>query len=547
MHEETDILVKACQQNDRQAQGKIYKRFSPKMYAVCLRYCKNEVDAQDSLQEARFQLLRIDPIIPNVKDAWYLMNYRMIRAYVSDLNADFDDAIEQNQLGLDKALTEMDTAYQSRFHNNLGLAYNGIREYQSAIVQLKKAAFLFGLLGERQNEASAWTNVGSTYSSMEMYDSALVYLQKAKVIFDETDSRYELAAYFGNVAHIAYLRGNYQESIRLLHQKLAHLASANEQTNRPVILLQLRGYVDLGESFLAVENLDSASFYFKMVYGQAESQQLFDQLVKSAEGLSKVYEKRNKPDSVLHYYRAYASFKDSLANRENRQQAMQLKADFELKQALAREQKKQELLMAEKDRELLTYVIIILSLIALIFAIYAAYQRTRKKQREEELMALQLQAEKRKLERDLAIKEKELTAKQVKLSETETRIEDTLKELKEVLVDKEHNPANRLRELAKKMEGRSSRKAIDSLDSYLQESDNRLFEALSLAHPELTRSELRLCAFIRLNLSLKEIAGITHQNVNSLKMARYRLRKKLGLEANKNLVSYLNNLVSENT
>ncbi len=50
--EQTEILVRACQENDRKAQGEIYKKFSPKMYAVCLRYCKNEPDAQDALQEA---------------------------------------------------------------------------------------------------------------------------------------------------------------------------------------------------------------------------------------------------------------------------------------------------------------------------------------------------------------------------------------------------------------------------------------------------------------------------------------------------------------
>ncbi len=52
MQDATRIRVKACQKKDRQAQGEIYTQFSPKMYAVCLRYCKNEDDAKDCLQEA---------------------------------------------------------------------------------------------------------------------------------------------------------------------------------------------------------------------------------------------------------------------------------------------------------------------------------------------------------------------------------------------------------------------------------------------------------------------------------------------------------------
>ncbi len=52
MQEETKILIKACIRKERQAQGALYKLYSPKMYAVCLRYLKNEADAQDTLQES---------------------------------------------------------------------------------------------------------------------------------------------------------------------------------------------------------------------------------------------------------------------------------------------------------------------------------------------------------------------------------------------------------------------------------------------------------------------------------------------------------------
>jgi DNA-binding CsgD family transcriptional regulator len=57
--------------------------------------------------------------------------------------------------------------------------------------------------------------------------------------------------------------------------------------------------------------------------------------------------------------------------------------------------------------------------------------------------------------------------------------------------------------------------------------------------PNLTAQDLRLCAFLRLNMTNKEIAAITYQSLESLKTARYRLRKKLGLERDENLVAFL--------
>lgn len=57
-------------------------------------------------------------------------------------------------------------------------------------------------------------------------------------------------------------------------------------------------------------------------------------------------------------------------------------------------------------------------------------------------------------------------------------------------------------------------------------------------HPNLTPSELKLCAFIRLGMANKEIAGVLNQTGDSVKTSRYRLRKKMNLEG-VNLESYI--------
>ncbi len=44
-------LIKGCIEGDRRMQEELYRRFSPKMYAVCLRYAGNSDDARDLLQE----------------------------------------------------------------------------------------------------------------------------------------------------------------------------------------------------------------------------------------------------------------------------------------------------------------------------------------------------------------------------------------------------------------------------------------------------------------------------------------------------------------
>jgi DNA-binding CsgD family transcriptional regulator len=58
-------------------------------------------------------------------------------------------------------------------------------------------------------------------------------------------------------------------------------------------------------------------------------------------------------------------------------------------------------------------------------------------------------------------------------------------------------------------------------------------------HPELSANDLKICALTRLNLNIKETAGILNISPESVKTARYRLRKKLGLDPEEELLPYL--------
>lgn len=58
-------------------------------------------------------------------------------------------------------------------------------------------------------------------------------------------------------------------------------------------------------------------------------------------------------------------------------------------------------------------------------------------------------------------------------------------------------------------------------------------------YPQLTSSDIRLCCYIKMGLSSKEIAPLINISFKSVEMARYRLRKKLGLETSTSLSDYL--------
>jgi AraC family chitin signaling transcriptional activator len=73
-------------------------------------------------------------------------------------------------------------------------------------------------------------------------------------------------------------------------------------------------------------------------------------------------------------------------------------------------------------------------------------------------------------------------------------------------------------------------------------ADAEFFKKINAVHPELSPNDLKLCAYLRLNLSTKEIAPLFNISVRSVEIKRYRLRKKLGLDSNENLTNYILNL-----
>lgn len=78
-----------------------------------------------------------------------------------------------------------------------------------------------------------------------------------------------------------------------------------------------------------------------------------------------------------------------------------------------------------------------------------------------------------------------------------------------------------------------------SFKTAFEHVDNQFFRKLKSRHPELTPSELKLCAYLRLNLSSKEIAPLMNISTRSVEIKRYRLRKKMGLPHRTNLVNYI--------
>ncbi len=76
-------------------------------------------------------------------------------------------------------------------------------------------------------------------------------------------------------------------------------------------------------------------------------------------------------------------------------------------------------------------------------------------------------------------------------------------------------------------------------EALFDQAHENFFKRLKHSFPDLTQSDLKLCAYLKLNLSSKEIAPLLNISIRGVEIRRYRLRKRLSLSGDDNLVEYI--------
>ncbi|QCR22253.1 triple tyrosine motif-containing protein [Pontibacter sp. SGAir0037] len=168
------------------------------------------------------------------------------------------------------------------------------------------------------------------------------------------------------------------------------------------------------------------------------------------------------------------------------------------------------------------------------------YKRQQQIETEQKLVKLKNE----QLEVDLAGKSRELANSALNIvykNELLQTIKDEVLHLND-LSDKSL-PQDQFKKIQKIIdEGMSDEQDWQLFESSFNEAHENYFKKLKADHPDLTPNDLKLCAFLRMNMNSKEIASLLNITVRGVELRRYRLRKRLNLEHETNLTEYLLNV-----
>ena len=197
----------------------------------------------------------------------------------------------------------------------------------------------------------------------------------------------------------------------------------------------------------------------------------------------------------------------------------------------------------------ITLAIVIAGSLTTLYIRYAIRRNTKTFEEQEQKRLAQLNNQEKqiatlkseRLQADLSHKSKELASATMLIINHEDFLNDLKKDIQQ-------------NALTGKIQKKQSEQLIEKINQNLSEEDEwsvfqenfdlihkNFFRNLKSTYPDLTPADLRLCALLRLNYTTKEIARMQNLSLRGVEAARYRLRKKIDIQENEDLVSFMIN------
>lgn len=422
---------------------------------------------------------------------------------------DFENSKIWLNKALQDAITEDDSVYMARCYANLGVLYKKTGDTLLAVENYKKALAINESKGDYRNQAIVLQNLALLLSSQKKYDEAYRYFTRALT------------------------------SNNRIHANNSRLNLA------------------MSRMFLEQQRYDSAIVHGKLALKLAKESGNIDVQLESYELLSKAYNYKKKYQLAFDYLNSFTNLKDSVTTRENQQYIQNLQTKFETRRkedeiVFLKElnQSEHEKAAVIQSRQRLVNIVALLAL-ALVIVAGAYYFLKKKKEKElymveKKLMETDLknrELQSKELQTEVNYKARQLTTHALNMLQKNQILTSIQDELNELSGEVDNNTSKKFKSIIKEINNsRKTEKDWMLFKNYF-ESVNKLFNKnLRKINPNLSTHDCRLAALISLNLNIKETASLLNISPNSVKIARYRLRKRLNVETGEDLYAFLTKL-----
>lgn len=397
--------------------------------------------------------------------------------------------------------------------------YDKALEYQSQALKISREMKDFLGISRDLN------NVAANYASRGRSHLAKAYFKESIEINKILNRQLRIGIAYLNLGYLYRVEENYDTAFYYLNRSAHIITQLNNRGKQPDI------YYGLSLYYHDVGNQDSSLYYARLSYKISVENKQKNNMHKAAEQLTQLYKERHDFKNAFNYSMIKSQLKDSLAIEVSMARISNLELLYEF------DKQDQENKIKQQRREyvlILVGAVIIFILLALVFIIIA---RNRLKAKNEQM-------ERHRLNLELETRNKELTANVmtiIRKNEILSEMGNKLMDIQSDAVKEETKSA--IKKVSKELQKSTDDEIWNEFDIRFRQVHGEFYDRLIKQFPDLTPNEHKLCAFLRLNMSTKDISELTGQQITSIERARTRLRKKLGLaNTNTNLVTFLSQL-----
>ncbi len=462
-------------------------------------------------------------------------------------------ALEYFHKGLKISELRKNKATIANAQNNIGSIYLLTNDFPKALEYYEKTLKYAIEINRKDRIATAYGNIGSVYKKMNDLRS-LEYFRKALEISEEVgehQTTISVYIYLGDV----YLYQGYLDKALKSYNKALKL-SEETKWMRPVCEI----YNKRGSVFLKQKQYGDALKNTLKALDYANELNLMDSKNDIHKQLSEIYALTNDSSKAYLHHKLFTQINDSVYNTKNTKRIAELEYNYKFekeKHALELKQQKKDTV---QSAIMISLVIIIFFLTLFALYVYRSLrakrltnrllteQNTKIEKLNGEYLTLnkeylelneQLKISNDRINKELELNQKSMTAATLKLIQNAERDALTIQRLQRIEMHTVNDGKQEISSLVSDYRRAAYNSNWEEFEILFEKVHGSFYEKINSSYPILTTNERKMCAFLKLNMSNKDIANITFQSEEALKKARLRLRQKLQLDRETNLTSFM--------
>jgi len=437
--------------------------------------------------------------------------------------AKYDEALKFSFLSLEKFYEINDFSGIFDIYNTIAEIFFNQNDINKSLKYILKAKEIANQKGNKRKEAVALTNIGMLYTMLNKNKEAIKNLKKAINLANSLGLKQIEGNSYLNLSKIYAVKNDHKSEFDCYNKAFNVFQSLNNQVSTTRIYLKYAFYY-----FNSNANLKKSMYYALLANKTSETLKNLNLQQESYEILYKIYEKNGEYKLALNYFQKYKEIADKINNQN-------FKSEIEIQEIKYQynQEKRIEKLKHRKNIFLKSIYIffILLSGTGLLLLTFKSSKN---------ISSLFNQMKKSK--KDLIIENSEMLTQHLK----HKQLQDILSGISEKIGSlsfKNENEIIQINQILENLEMLKTGGTEIKKDEIFEDLHGEYCKKLRLKHHELTENEIKLCVYLKLNLSTKEISDITGNSGNNIIVARYRIRKKLGLNNTKiNTVTYLSKI-----